>query len=122
MEKSASPNAAAYLAEKLSSEDLPGKLSAVCGMYADKDMASVMSLIGPFVSDWHLVSADDPRAASTDQLRNALGDSASGSVQAYAKVIDAYNAALTAAEADDKVLVFGSFPVVAAVLGNKPCP
>ncbi len=116
------PNAACYLKSYLQSQQSqqsqPGRTAthAVVGMYADKDCGSVFSILSDSVDHWHLTSMDDPRAATGVELHACLSAQSGCAVSTYGKVAHAYNSALEAASEDDLVLVFGSFPVVAAVL------
>ncbi len=123
------PNAADYLRDFLE-KDLPqklqekfqkggatgGKIHAIVGMYADKDIETVFAIMQTQISSWYLTDLDDDRAAPADKLKCCLTADAGCPVNTYDKVSTAYNSALAASERDDLILVFGSFPVVAEVL------
>ncbi|MCB1693850.1 MAG: bifunctional tetrahydrofolate synthase/dihydrofolate synthase, partial [Pseudomonadales bacterium] len=110
------PDAAQHLAARMAPLAATRRVHAVFGMYADKDYKAVIGAMKPYVSRWYACQADEPRALARDELAaclSAIGGSVAGS---YAKVSDAYDAALEHSEPGDLVLVFGSFPIVGGVL------
>ncbi|MDB9868991.1 bifunctional tetrahydrofolate synthase/dihydrofolate synthase [Pseudomonadales bacterium] len=114
------PDAAAYLRDKLQArlQQLPqvGRCHAVVGMYADKDYAGVLDLLAPLVSHFYCTDMDESRAASATLLAEHLTNLGGSVVSSYAKVAQAYRAAVQQCADEDYILVFGSFPVVAGVL------
>ena len=124
-----------------------GKIHAVTGIYADKDIKGVLAPLLDLVDVWHFTNMDEARAAEADDLRSALlemsvemtdiqeaaqepphktphktlhkapyksrDQKARVKACTYARIPDAMRAALQASTADDFLLVFGSFPVVA---------
>ncbi|HIG40509.1 MAG: bifunctional tetrahydrofolate synthase/dihydrofolate synthase [bacterium] len=109
------PGAAEYLCQKLHDQGI-SSVQAVTGMYGDKDIEQIFRVLTPLVAKWHLCDLDDERAASGDEMRQRLSSSCGLSGETYGKVSLAYDAATRAANEDEVILVFGSFPVVAAVL------
>jgi dihydrofolate synthase/folylpolyglutamate synthase len=81
-------------------------------MLRDKDIAGVLAALAPRVTHWHLASLSGPRAASA----NELAEHAQGEVQRFATPAEAFAAALKRADANDKIVVFGSFLTVAEVM------
>ncbi len=122
------PNAAAYLRdflrnhlqetlqEKRQTDTEGGRVHAIVGMYADKDIEAVFAMMQSQVSNWYLTNLDDERAACANQLKSCLTVGAGCPVSTYDKVSAAYHSALAAAERGDLILVFGSFLVVAGVM------
>ena len=109
------PDAAIWLASRLENFK-KGLCHAVVGMYRDKDYETVLGTLSPWVDRWYLCQADDPRAASGDELAVSIrrhGGSVAGN---YGKVSIAYDQAVDDSTALDMILVFGSFPVVGGVL------
>ncbi|KGK42922.1 hypothetical protein LH51_03295 [Nitrincola sp. A-D6] len=65
------PESATYLASVLSQHPV-SPTHLLLGMLADKDMTSVCEALLPVVDFWHLVTLDNPRGASADQLKQIL--------------------------------------------------
>ena len=93
---------------------------AVFGMLRDKDVAGVIARLGARIDRWHVGPTPGARGADSTWLatfvRNASGEASEPSVQEYAALADAYNAALAEVEVDDRIVVFGSFTTVAEVM------
>ena len=104
--------AAQALADNLGASGFAPRTIAVCGMLRDKDIAGVLAALAPRVTHWHLASLGGPRAASADEL----AEHAQGDVERFATPAEAFGAALKRAEANDKIVVFGSFLTVAEVM------
>ena len=84
-------------------------------MLKDKDIAGVMTALKGAFTRWHLAAAEGPRAASAEELRASLGD-AGVSTLLFPGVAEAWREACKNARDDDKIIVFGSFLTVAAVM------
>lgn len=109
--------AAQALARTLRAQTVPGRTLAVCAMLRDKPIVDVVAQLAPLVSAWHVAGLDGARAASAADMRAALA--AAGvkqPVHAHPDVEAAYRAALAEAGEDDRVVVFGSFHTVGAIL------
>ncbi len=90
---------------------------AVCGMLKDKPLLEVMQAMLPVVHIWHLASLTTGRGASAQDLHAALNSvGVSAPVTQHGSVTLAYAAALACAGAGDRVVVFGSFYTVGAIL------
>ena len=91
---------------------------AVFAMLQDKDVAGVVSASSAFVDCWWLAGLPGPRGLSAEQLAErvsqALGHVPSGGQ--HVGVEEALQAAGQAAQGNDRIIVFGSFLTVAAVL------
>ncbi len=110
------PAAAISLAGYLEEQTLRGDIHALLGIYADKDIESVTGALAPYIKTWHLTAMEEARAASTDEIEDRLADQVRGNSTAYVKIPDAVTGILSRAKAEDLILVFGSFPVVAGGL------
>lgn len=106
------PHAAGYLALRLAKLPCIGKVRAVVGMLADKDIAGTLGCLRGQVDVWYCASLDGPRAASAAQLSAYLDSGA----QQFKDVISAWYKAIMEAGLEDCVLVFGSFQTVAQVM------
>ncbi len=109
--------AARALAATLASQKVMGKTIAVVGMLKDKPMADVLAAVGDIVDTWHLATLATPRGASAEQLHAALSAAAIGApVALHPDVVAAYSEALAQAGPTDRIVVFGSFHTVGAIL------
>lgn len=110
------PHAARYLVEKIEQLAPKGKVHGVLGMLHDKDIKGTITILSEAVDQWYCASLDGPRGASAQRLQQSLPEA-----ECYDRVEQAWQAALSQADADDVVLVCGSFHTVAAVmaLSNK---
>jgi len=111
------PHGAKALAANLRARPCAGPTVAVFGMMGNKDTAGVIGAMDGVVSIWITCDLDSPRAASASSLQDALiGCGVGGSVRGYGRAADAFEAALALAGREGRVVVFGSFVTVAAVL------
>lgn len=108
------PAAILFLAERLAHLPCEGKTLAVFSMLADKDIAGSIKVIENQMDEWFVAPLTVKRGASMQMLQEKFAGK--GKVNFYASLIDAYQAALKQAEQGDRVVVFGSFNTVAAVL------
>ncbi|MDP2561749.1 bifunctional tetrahydrofolate synthase/dihydrofolate synthase [Psychrobium sp. 1_MG-2023] len=110
------PEAGRYLAQWLKQHPAQS-IHCVCAMLADKDSASTLDVVAPYINHWYLASLDCPRGADASQLEKNLQ---SESVQGlYNNVSDALDAAKQQATEQDLIIVFGSFFTVAEVLEQQ---
>ncbi|HEY0293795.1 MAG TPA: bifunctional folylpolyglutamate synthase/dihydrofolate synthase, partial [Bordetella sp.] len=97
---------------------------AVFGMLADKDLAGVVAKLGSRIDHWFCTGLPGPRGTSgealAEQVRaalpNAPADGEAPGVQAFPDPVAAYAAARERAGENDRIVVFGSFLTVSAVL------
>ena len=105
------------LVANLQRQPLAGRTFAVCGMLRDKPMGDVMRAMEPGVHAWHLASLATARGASAEELHAALvGAGITAPATLHTDVAGAYDAAMSAAGPEDRVVVFGSFYTVGAIL------
>jgi dihydrofolate synthase/folylpolyglutamate synthase len=117
------PHAAKILADELGAMGYYPQTFAVFGMYADKDMAGVAASMISRIDRWFVASLPGPRGAGADVMRDRLvaaGVDASA-VQIFPDIASAFAAARDNAGETDRIVVFGSFLTVAAVLAATRC-
>jgi dihydrofolate synthase/folylpolyglutamate synthase len=109
--------AAQALAANLRAFACPGRLRAVIGVLEDKSPASIVEPLLPFASDWYLAQSGDPRAMPVEVLSERLASVLPEPAAAMSSDLDAaLDAAQSASEPGDAVLVVGSFTSVGAAL------
>ena len=106
------PLAARYLASVLS-EHQQGKIKAVVGMLADKDIENTLKPLKTVVDTWYLADLNVPRGATAETLAGYLAEQ--DTIYCFDNVEDAYKMATTQSRQQDTILVFGSFFTVAEV-------
>lgn len=111
------PQAARALAANLSAWPMPGKVYAVTAMMADKEIAEIMAVMAGVVDHWSLTSVELPRAATAEQLAMILADVVPAAEYQLCASVDAALASLEMViQPNDRIVVFGSFYTVAAVM------
>ncbi|MBH1987917.1 MAG: bifunctional tetrahydrofolate synthase/dihydrofolate synthase [Burkholderiales bacterium] len=119
------PHAAATLAANLDQMGFFPRTHAVWGAMADKDLAGMVHKLRPLVDAWHCTALPTDRAASPEQLQQAIGADAAANpgatapqatVTTHPDPLTALHAALAAADPTDRIVVFGSFYTVGGVL------
>jgi len=118
-------HAAAQLAVNLDQMGFFPRTHAVWGAMADKDLAGMANKLRPLVDAWYCCDLPTPRAATADQLVQAIEADAAAHPSAtapkavltrHADPMAALHAALAAADPTDRILVFGSFYTVGGVI------
>ena len=113
------PEAARALAATLREQPVTGRTLAVVGMLADKDAAGVFAALSDEVDAWWTCTPASPRAQDAAALAATLrAQAGAASVSVQPDVNAALAEARSAAREDDRILVFGSFYTVAAVLDH----
>ena len=108
------PAAAAVLGQNLA--QYKGRIIAVASVLEDKDWDSMLEALSPAIDDWKLAQLESVARAAKGQylLKLLYNRGLKGAL--YSSVKEAFQAALSQADNDDKIVVFGSFHTVAAVL------
>ena len=117
------PQAARELARWLDRHPVQGETRAVFGALADKDIEGIAAALGARIDRWYLAGLEDesPRGETTGHLAARVRAALPGAVcAAYPDIPAALAAARAEASADDRILAFGSFHVVAPVLRIIP--
>ena len=113
------PEAARALASALREQPVAGRTFAVVGMLADKDAAGVFAALSGQIDAWWTCTPDSPRARDAVELAAILREHAGGAPVCVQPDVNAALAeARSAAREGDRILVFGSFYTVAAVLDH----
>lgn len=112
------PHAANVLAQNVRALQTQGKVIAVFGMLADKDMLDVVKIMSPVISEWFITGLPGPRGASAEELRRVMLEAGVDGTNIHVcdGVADAFARAKREAAITDKILIFGSFVTVTAAL------
>jgi dihydrofolate synthase/folylpolyglutamate synthase len=118
------PHAVAALAANLDAMGYFPATHAVFGAMADKDVAGIFKRMAPLVDHWYFTDLPGPRAATAAQLAELWKSQAQREniqVSQHVSPLLALEAATGAADPADRILVFGSFLTVGAVIeGGLP--
>lgn len=112
------PEAARALADTLRVQPVAGRNLAVLGILADKDVDAVLEPLTPCFDAWFVCTPDTPRALAADSLASQLKHQTDAPVTLCTTPQDALQNALKHAAVNDRIIVFGSFYTVAAVLSH----
>ena len=113
------PHAARALADSLKRMAFASQRIAVFSMLSDKDMASVVSLLKDEFDVWLVGGLDMPRGRSAAAIAAELESMGIRGVHRYETVPLAWDAALSMAGENDRIVVFGSFHTVAEVMEQR---
>jgi dihydrofolate synthase / folylpolyglutamate synthase len=114
------PAAAAALAQNLSRMPRTGRTFAVFAMLRDKDIGGVIAAMKPHVDVWLVGSIEDARGADSLFMQQELARAGVlEPVSTFGSVAAAYLQACDMAGQNDRIVVFGSFHTVAAVLAAR---
>lgn len=114
------PHAARALAANLASLPGEGRAIAVFSMLNDKDIGGVIDAVKGGITQWFVGSAPGPRGTSASALALFLAKAGvSAGVEQFSSIEDAWRAACESATENDKIIVFGSFLTVAAVVSAR---
>jgi dihydrofolate synthase/folylpolyglutamate synthase len=111
--------AAQALADNLKHFICKGRSLAVAGMLADKAIAEVVQAMAPVIDHWYVGALHVPRAASVEHLADQVSKGTRGDkarIAVFSDIESAYAAASHDAIEGDRIVIFGSFYAVAAVL------
>lgn len=111
------PQAVAVLGDNLGAMGFFARTIAVVGMLGDKDIAGALASLAGKVDVWLLSDLAVPRGASADALANVVtAGKLGGCVECFHEPGDAFARAVELAGENDRILAFGSFYTVAAVM------
>ena len=113
------PHSVAALAANLDTMGFYPCTHAVFGAMGDKDLAPMLARMGPLVDKWYFTDLPTPRAASSADLqaRWRAGESRKDvSANMFQTPQQALQAAVSAADPADRIVVFGSFYTVGGIL------
>ena len=111
------PDATRALAETCREYPVAGRTLAVVGMMKDKALPESLATLVDIVDEWYLADLPPPRGATATALQDALAMLGSASCCHVCRDVEsAYLKALQAAQPQDRILVFGSFVSVGAIM------
>jgi len=114
--------AATKLCEYLTKEPVNGVTRAVFGCMKDKDLNAIINAIQKPIDEWFVSDLDTDRGLPASEIADCIKGNESverqGSCMSFATVIQAVEAAVAQSGLQDRVVVFGSFHVVAPVLDS----
>ena len=110
------PQAVGELASNLADLGYCARTFAVVGMLADKDIAASLAPLAGKIDQWMLTDLAGPRAATAAHLASFVGAGLGGACRCFVSPGAAFDCAAKMAKEDDRIVVFGSFQTVAAVM------
>lgn len=114
------PQAAAVLRDQLATlppvATGPGELTIVLAVLADKAIGGFVSALGHANARWVIAGVDDPRASSEGQMREALGAAGVMAACWESTPVAAFERARQLTPAGGRIVVCGSFRIVAPAL------
>jgi dihydrofolate synthase/folylpolyglutamate synthase len=128
MDVAHNPHAAAVLEKNLGNMGFHPYTYAVFSMLADKDIESVVRHMAPRIDHWYCAGLPGSRGLSTDviqaKVKSILTDPEAKApkeveVSGFETIKDAFEAARSKCNPDDRIVVFGSFLTVAEALNSK---
>lgn len=115
------PHAALALAENLKQSPCKGRTLAIFAMLVDKDIAGVINALQTVFDAWYIAGIEHPRGASADQLAGLIHQALpEAELHIFASASLAYQQACIDAGENDRIVVFGSFFMVADVMRVLP--
>ncbi|MCB2427341.1 bifunctional tetrahydrofolate synthase/dihydrofolate synthase [Methylophaga pinxianii] len=109
------------LAKLLREISCEGKTHAVIAMLRDKDSRAVFDALLPVIDNWFIGGLTGDRGQSAEDLAAGLqGKIANDRVHLQDTVEQAYNTAAEYAVTGDRILIFGSFHTVEAIMRHIP--
>ena len=114
------PDAARVLAENLQAYPVKGRTYGIMGMFRDKAAEEVARALAPHLDRWYLGDTEGPRGQSAAELAARVHEAVPrADTEEYATVMAAFAAARREAAPGDRLVIFGSFQTVAAVLKDS---
>jgi dihydrofolate synthase / folylpolyglutamate synthase len=115
------PHAARVLAASLGAMGFHPETYAVFGMYADKDVQSVINAVKSRIDHWYVAGLPGARGAPALMIIEKLRAAgvAQTAIHAFDTIASAFRASRDAASNADRIIVFGSFLTVAAALAAR---
>ncbi len=112
------PEAAAWLAENLAASGSYDRTLAVFAMLGDKDIKGVIDSVCRHIDFWLVADIRADRGAPAHRLVSELRRAGvpDTSMMSFDNPAYAYSEALARAHASDRIVVFGSFHTVAAIM------
>jgi dihydrofolate synthase/folylpolyglutamate synthase len=112
------PDAARVLAAALRADAHAGQTVAILGMLDDKDVEGVVAHLADEVDHWIAVTADSQRAISANELGRRVANASNAACLVADSLVAAMDRAQELTNADDRILVTGSFYLVGPALNQ----
>jgi len=110
------PDAARVVAAALAAKPQGGRLIAVLGVLADKDLDGILAALCPVVDSWVAVAAENSRALPAPALAARIANSCNRPCRIGGSIAAGLDLAAQLAAAEDRILVTGSFYTVGPAL------
>lgn len=107
------PQGGRWLAEQCKKIAVGGKIIAVLGMLADKDIAGTIKSLLHYADRWYVATLSTSRGADALKLQTVLREMGVNRCYPFTTVVQALQAALSDASLNDSMVIFGSFYTVA---------
>lgn len=109
--------AACSLADNLRKMPVSGRTVAVCGVLRDKPIEDIGRALAGSMDAWYVVSLPGARGAPGQETAARLASGGvSCEIQTCPDPVSGFKAACAAVSAEDRVVVFGSFLTVSAIM------
>ena len=108
--------AARVLARHLGERPCQGRTYAVTGILRDKDVAGIGRALRQEIDRWILCSLPGPRGSTAAELAERLGPDINARAERADSASMGCELARAQAQPADRVVVFGSFPMVGSAL------
>lgn len=106
----------ALLAENLDGQICTGRTLAVCGMLADKEIGKTTGKLMQLVDAWYVGGLDAARTAQASDIALILQQTGASDIKDFERIESAWQAARDDAQRADRIVVFGSFHTVGAII------
>lgn len=103
------------LAQQLFDRPCQGKTIAIYATLKDKPVERIASIMSPWIDEWLVAGLDAPRGCKVQELTGRLS-AADISARPFGNPVEAWQHAMSRATSADRVIVFGSFYTVQAVM------
>jgi len=109
-------DSAELLAENLSRQSISGRTLAVLGMLRDKDIEAIIPRVSTCIDAWYVGGLDAARSAPAEDLARCLKAGQAENISQFRYIEAAWEAAKADAVKGDRIVVFGSFHTVGAII------
>ncbi len=117
LDVSHNPDSTALLAENLRQQTVTGKTHAIVAMLKDKDVIESLANVFSCIDSWYFAGLAVNRGEKPEALKAALQEiNPSSSCQLFTDVNDAWEHVHNTARENDRIVVFGSFHTVGAII------
>ena len=121
LDVSHNPDSVALLAENLRQQTVIGKTYAIVAMLKEKDISQSLQNVLGCIDHWTFTGLNVNRGENPEVLKNALLEvSPASDVQIVTDINKAWEHVNSLAGDDDRIVVFGSFHTVGAIIERLP--